>query len=154
MKIFCGKKAFTLVELMIVVSILGILGAIVLPMFQDHIQKAKEAAAKDNLRILRNVINQYAAQHTDVPPGYANDNPSLTVMGIYVYRQLAENNQYLSALPENPFNESSVITALRNDQTFPSEADDASGWIYKPSTKEIRLNQSGVDSEGTSYFSY
>ncbi|RKY11715.1 MAG: hypothetical protein DRP65_03460, partial [Planctomycetota bacterium] len=48
------KKAFSLVELLIVVAILGILAAIVVPEFQTYTQQAKEAAAKDNLRILRN----------------------------------------------------------------------------------------------------
>lgn len=66
------KKAFTLVEILIVVAILGILAAIVLPQFQSHTQQAKESAAKDNLRILRNAIELYAAQHDGVPPGYPN----------------------------------------------------------------------------------
>lgn len=43
--ILCGKTtAFTLVELIIVVAILGILLSIVLPEFQDHSQKANEKA--------------------------------------------------------------------------------------------------------------
>ena len=50
------KRAFTLVEILIVVALLGILAAIALPTFQDHIQQARESAAKDNLRILRNAI--------------------------------------------------------------------------------------------------
>ncbi len=70
------KYAFTLVEILIVVAILGILAAIVLPTFQDHVQQARESAAKDNLRILRNAIEVYAAQHNDVPPGYPNDDQS------------------------------------------------------------------------------
>ncbi|GAH74356.1 unnamed protein product, partial [marine sediment metagenome] len=69
------KKAFTLVEILIVVAILGILAAIVIPQFQAHSQEAKEAAAKDNLRILRNAIELYAVQHGGVPPGYPADNP-------------------------------------------------------------------------------
>ena len=46
------KKAFTLVETLIVVAILGILTAIALPTFRGHIAEAKESAAKDILRIL------------------------------------------------------------------------------------------------------
>ena len=65
------KKAFTLVEILIVVAILGILATIALPTFQSHPQEAKESAAKDNLRILRNAIELFTAQHNDVPPGYA-----------------------------------------------------------------------------------
>ena len=61
------KKAFTLIEILIVVSILGILSAIVFPEFQAQAQQSRESAAKDNLRILRNAIEIYAAEHNDIP---------------------------------------------------------------------------------------
>ncbi|GAH57778.1 unnamed protein product, partial [marine sediment metagenome] len=70
------KRAFTLVEVLIVVAILGILAAIVVPQFRSHSQEANEAAAKDNLRILRQQIGLYAAQHSDVPPGYPDGDSS------------------------------------------------------------------------------
>ena len=57
------KKAFTLAEILIVVAILGILASLVIPTFQTHAAEAKEAAAKDNLRILRTAIERYAAEH-------------------------------------------------------------------------------------------
>ena len=79
------KKAFTLVEVLIVVAILGILAAIVLPVFRSHSQKAKESAAKDNLRILRNTIEIYAAQHNGIPPGYKNNDPSQLAATAFFY---------------------------------------------------------------------
>src|SRR3989339_1948160 len=90
-------NAFSLVELMIVVAILGILAAIAMPVFQGHIQKAKESAAKDNLRILRNAIEVYAAQHNDVPPGYTNNTLSQGVSTSELNSQL--ENGYLSKVP-------------------------------------------------------
>lgn len=152
MKIFRGKKAFTLVELMIVISILGILGAIVLPMFQDHIQKAKEAAAKDNLRILRETIGRYAVDHNDIAPGYTQNDPTKMAFGIAFKLQLEDG--YLSGMPESPFNDLDTLTIVANGGTFPATADGLSGWVYKPETKEIRLNYAGSDSEGVSYFTY
>ena len=68
------RRGFSLVEILIVVAILGILAAIVLPEFQAHTQQAKEAAAKDNLRILRQQIELYAAQHNGLAPGYIGAN--------------------------------------------------------------------------------
>jgi prepilin-type N-terminal cleavage/methylation domain-containing protein len=39
------RKAFTLIEVIVVVTILGILAALVMPTFQEHIAKARESAA-------------------------------------------------------------------------------------------------------------
>jgi prepilin-type N-terminal cleavage/methylation domain-containing protein len=148
------KYAFTLVEILIVVTILGILAAIILPTLQGHIQQAKESAAKDDLRILRNAIELYAAQHNGVPPGYSSDDPTQNVAWICVYRQLVKPGGYLSEMPKNPFNGNYIVWALRNDETFPAEATGNGGWIYKPATREIRLDWPGTDSKGVRYFDY
>ena len=149
----CGKKtAFTLVEVLIVVAILGILAAIVMPEVQGYTQKAKENAAKDNLRILREAIGRYAGDHNDVTPGYLNNDSTSTPTGLMTTFQLTDG--YISEIPKNPFNGLNTIFAVANGTDFPSSADDSTGWIYKPSTQEIRLNYSGTDSEGNTCFSY
>lgn len=139
---------------MIVVSILGILAAIVYPEFQGHVQQAKEAQAKANLKILRDAIERYAADHNGVPPGYENNDPSVNPSTITVYRQLVVKNKYLSAFPKNPYNGFNGMIVYMSIQDFPTEADGASGWMYKPSTKELRLNWPGTDSEGKVIFDY
>ena len=150
------KRAFTLVEILIVVALMGILAAIVLPTFQDHIQQARETAAKDNLRILRNTIELYAAQHNGVPPGYANDDTSNTPLSIFLTVQLADVGHYLSEFPENPFNRIRIVKMLGNSEDFPTAPVETSeyGWIYKPAAKTIRLNWEGKDSAGVAYFDY
>lgn len=149
------KRAFTLVEILIVVALLGILAAIALPTFQDHIQQARESAAKEDLRILRNTIEVYAAQHNGVPPGYQNDDPS----GAVGYQKLAEQlitGNYLPDYPENPFNGSKLFKLIQNNEDFPAAPvmTDTYGWIYKAATKTIKLNWSGTDSAGVAYFDY
>jgi len=69
------KRAFSLVELMIVVAVLGIMAAIVVPQFQSYSTQAKEAVAKDSLRLLRGAIELYTGRHGGVPPGYKDDDP-------------------------------------------------------------------------------
>jgi prepilin-type N-terminal cleavage/methylation domain-containing protein len=146
------KKAFTLVEVMIVVAILGILAAIVLPMFQSNVSEAKEAAAKDILRILRNTIEFYAAQHNGVPPGYAGDNPNNSAMSSNIlYAQLVFAGHYLSKLPKNPFNNDIRIKVVTQ---LPENADGQTGWIYNRATKTIRLNWQGTDKNGVRYYDY
>ncbi len=147
------KKGFSLVELLIVISILGIMAAIVIPTFQGHFQKAKEAAAKDNLRILRTAIETYAAKNNGIPPGYPGNDPTQEPMAVEVFRQLADPGEYLKSMPENPFNDMDDLLTY-GAAAFPAAADGTSGWMYKPATKEIRLNWTGVDSNGVSYFEY
>lgn len=150
------NKAFTLVEVLIVVAILGILAAIVVPQFQSNTQQAREAAAKDNLRILRQQIEFYAARHGGVPPGYPNNDPSMSPSNLPFWYQMIENGDYLSKMPVNPFSGETVIKMVYNDEDFPTEPLVTSlyGWIYQPATKTIKLNWPGTDSEGISYFSY
>lgn len=150
------KYAFTFVEILIVVAILGILAAMVLPTLQGHIQRAKESAAKDNLRILRNTIEVYAARHNGVPPGYANNDPSKSPSHLTLTNQLVKVGKMLPSLPKNPFNEKALMNMIDNDEDFPAEPlqTDLYGWIYKPATKTVKLNWSGTDPEGISYFDY
>ncbi len=164
-------RAFTLVELIIVVSILGILAAIVLPEFQGHIQKAKEAAAKDNLRIFREVIERYASEHNGTPPGYLNGNTSTNaVLPVFLPQITMHTNStggwksssaggysygpYLLEIPENPLNNSSVVYVVANNGSFPASEVANTGWLYHAPTKKVRLNTFGTDSEGLSYQDY
>jgi len=150
------KRGFSLVEVLIVVAILGILAAIAIPQFQSHSQQAKEAAAKDNLRILRQQIEFYAARHGGVPPGYPNNDPSMSPSNKPFWDQMIKNSNYLSKMPANPFSGKTVIKMVYNDEDFPAEPLVTSlyGWIYQPSTKTVKLNWPGTDSDGVAYFDY
>src|SRR4051794_36579461 len=65
-----ARPAFTLIEILIVVVILGILATIVIPQFSNASMTARENMLKDELRYLRTQIVVYKAQHHDVAPGY------------------------------------------------------------------------------------
>jgi type IV pilus assembly protein PilA len=165
------KKAFTLVELLIVIGVLGIVAAILIPELQGHSARAMDTTAKDNLRILRNVVEVYAAQHNGTPPGYLNGDTTNTPTNASFAAQLTNATNvsgqtnptptalfpfgpYLPAMPLNPFNDSSTATVLANSDSFPEEAPGDTGWIYKPATKEIRINWPEADDSGTSYYDY
>ena len=76
-----SRRAFTLIELLIVIVILGILATIVVPQFSNASINAKENTLKDELRYLRTQIVVYKAQHHDVPPGYPNGDRTVPATG-------------------------------------------------------------------------
>ncbi len=58
---------FTLLELMIVITIIIILAAIVLPQYQKTITAAREAVLRDDLFKMRSLLDQYAADKGKLP---------------------------------------------------------------------------------------
>ncbi len=63
---------FTLIELMIVVTIIGILATISQPMFRNAVTQAREAALRENLYVLRDAIDKYFADNDKYPENLAD----------------------------------------------------------------------------------
>ena len=61
------RRGFTLIEILIVVTIIGILVTLAQPSFHRAVTAAKEATLKENLFILRDVIDQFYADNTKYP---------------------------------------------------------------------------------------
>ena len=78
------EAGFTLLELMIVISIIIILAAITLPQYQKTIMHTRETVLKDDLRKMRSLIDQFAADKGRLPQsleeiaseGYMRDVPT------------------------------------------------------------------------------
>ena len=106
------RNAFTLIEILIVVVILGILAAVVVPQFTNAADDANDAATRSQLQTLRGQIELYRAQQTAEPTFIANGWDDLT------------DNNYLMLDPVNPFTGSSTIVGA-------ASGNDADGWVWR-----------------------
>ena len=164
-------RAFTLVEILIVVVLLGVLAAIVVPTVGNSATRARETTLAMDLNLLRRFIPVYTSQHLETPPGYLNGDQtadptkevfidqatlSTTATGLTAPRGTAgyPYGPYLSKIPVNPFNRLETVEILPDGQAFPATADDSDGWVYKPATGEIRPDNTGSDSSGKLYYDY
>jgi general secretion pathway protein G len=62
-----GRAGFTLIEMMIVMSIIVILVAIAVPFYQKAIIRAKETVLHNNLSAMRNTIDEYTFDKQKAP---------------------------------------------------------------------------------------
>ena len=162
------KNAFTLVEILLVVMIIGLLAAIVLPQFSNATDVSKASMMADNLRIFRTQVAVFKSQHYDVPPGYPDcdttNAPTEAAFSDQMTRaskadgELADPGTagyrygpYMRSIPQNPFTGKTTVEIV---DTMPIAADNSHGWIYCPDKMEFKADATGSDEYGRSYIEY
>ena len=164
-------KAFTLVEILVVVIILGILAAIVIPQFSNATQNARASMLADNLRIMRTQVMVFKAQHNSVSPGYPAGDPSQAPTSVDFVAHFTQATKatcesaapgtdgypygpYMSLIPEDPINGKRTVLVLADGAAFPTAPSDAYGWIYQPFTLLFKCDATGADETGRPYYDY
>jgi general secretion pathway protein G len=92
------RRAFTLIELLIVVAIIAILAAIAIPNFLSAQVRSKIARAESDMRSVSLALEAYYTDYNDYPPedGYAQ-------LDWAAFRALTSPVPYITAMPVDAF---------------------------------------------------
>ena len=105
------QRAFTLVEILIVVVILGVLAAIVVPQFSDASEEARRGAFVANLKYFADQCEYYAFRAGQYPPdGGSGDLPA--ELEDFIRPEDFENGTPIGGVWDTEFNDNGVGAAV------------------------------------------
>jgi general secretion pathway protein G len=123
-------RGFTLIELMVVISIILILMAIAIPIYQKSVEHARESALKQDLATLRSAIDQFTLDKEKAPQSL----DELVSAG------------YLRQIPKDPITDSnSTWQAVQDENVIASPDQDQGGII------DVHSGAPGTSSDGTAF---
>ncbi len=123
------QHGFTLIELMVVVSLITILAGIGMAQYKHGVRTAQEAVLKEDLFRMSDAIDQYYSDKGQYPP----DLNSLVSEG------------YLRQIPKDPFTNSADSW-----QTVPSEPDPANPAV-QPGVYDVKSSSDLTAADNTKY---
>lgn len=119
-------RGFTLIEILIAMSILALLLTIALPQYFGSISRSKDVALQENLRVIRVVIDKYYGDRGKYPTSLED----------------LVQEKYLRSIPMDPVTESANTWILIPHQDSES-----------PGIVDVKSGALGVNKEGTPYAS-
>ena len=57
------RQGFTLIEILVVVAIIGMLGAVAVPAYMSHLKEARVATARELIKSVETALNMYSMKH-------------------------------------------------------------------------------------------
>lgn len=99
-----GKRGFSLIELMIVMTVISIIVSIAVPIYQRSIIRAKESVLRSNLFTIRTLIDEYTYDKQKAPQSL---------------RDLVESG-YLRQVPMDPMTGSSETWRIEMEDSMSS----------------------------------
>ena len=123
-------RGFTLIELMIVISVILILVSVALPAYNQSIWRARESVLKQNLFAIRSVISQYTLDKQKAPQSLED----LVTAG------------YFKQIPNDPMTSRNDTWTVEEETDTIMTADQQEPGIY-----DVHSGSTAVGSDGTAY---
>jgi general secretion pathway protein G len=152
------RAAFSLIELVIVVVIIGILAAIAVPRMSRGAAAASDSALSANLSVIRSALDLYQTEHGGTYPVLADLEKALTQYtnaagNSFGDKDAAEGRifgPYMRAVPALP------VGANKGKTGFAATIGTTGGWVYDAATGTVRANcaDTEVDARGVKYNTY
>ncbi len=122
-------RGFTIIELMVVISIILILISIAVPIYSQSILRAKEAVLRQDLFAMRSAIDQYTMDKSKAPQ---------------TLQDLVQDG-YLREVPKDPFTDSRETWQTVQEDVLLSVDQN------QPGITDVHSGASGMGSDGRSY---
>ncbi len=127
-----ASRAFTLLELLIVISIIAILASTVIPNFIGFDTEAKLSAIITNLNTLRRRITMFRAKEGEYPV-------SLNDLLTKTYEDMGVQQPYLDKIPAEMISSKSgnnSVVDMKSDEDLSGEG----GWAYYSDKAKVMVN--------------
>jgi general secretion pathway protein G len=124
------SRGFTLIELMIVISVILILVSVALPAYNQSIWRARESVLKQNLFAIRSVISQYTLDKQKAPQSLED----LVTGG------------YFKQIPNDPMTSRNDSWTVEEETDTIMTADQQEPGIY-----DVHSGSTATGSDGTAY---
>jgi general secretion pathway protein G len=122
------SSGFTLLEMMIVISIMVILMSIALPIYNQSVVRSREAVMRQDLFELRSLISQYTLDKQKAPQGLDD----LVTAG------------YIKVVPKDPMTNEANWEVVQEDVLLAVDQQD-------PGISDVHSASSATGSDGTAY---
>lgn len=129
-----SQRGFSLIELLVVVTIIGILAAAAMVNVRNAVRKAQETALKDNLFSMRKAIDNFYADKQRYP----ND-----------LEELVPN--YIRKVPPDPILKQADWEIIMDDPTDEESADPDPENVSQPGVIDVKSKAEGSTLDGVPY---
>jgi general secretion pathway protein G len=127
-----NSRGFTLIELMIVISLILILVSVSVPIYSQSVLRARESVLRQDLFTLRSLISQYTLDKQKAPQSLDD----------------LIQAHYLKAIPNDPMTTKPDWTVEQEDSTIMSVDQQDSG------IDDVHSASEGMSTDGTAYSSW